>query len=378
MLIGIDTNQANKDIKSGVEWYTYHLIENLKKISQDEKYKHIRFRLYSSRPLTGELAKLPANFESRVLKWLPNVTWNLWTQVRLSIELKLQPPDIFLAPGYTLSLLHPKKSAVVIHDLGFKHFPDYYPKLIGQYYKFITWYSIKTAWQVLVPSNYTKQDIIKQYDYPADRIFVTHLSYDKNLYFPVNNKDLIISTLERFNIKKPYLLFIARLTRKKNILGVIKAFHQIKKLGKYPDLQLVLGGQKQIGWNEAEKYITKNNLDDDIKILGYVPEVDKSVLMSAAEAFLFPSFFEGFGIPVLEAMACGTPVVTANTTSLPEVAGEAALLVNPFNIDNIAQAIEKILTDKDLSQSLSQKGIVRVQEFSWKKTANKTLNILIT
>jgi glycosyltransferase involved in cell wall biosynthesis len=372
MIIGIDANQANKDEKSGVEWYAWHLIQNLKQVPQTG----LEFRLYSSESLNGELSGLPDNWQSRVLGWIKLPFWNMWTQIRLSFELMLHPPDVFFAPGYTLPLVHPKKSVVVIHDLGFEHFPEYYNFLYRLYLKFVTWYSLKAAWKIIVPSEFTKQDIVQKYNYSADKVYVTPLSHDEKLYKVISNDDLISNVLNKYKIKKPYLLFIARLTKKKNILGVIKAFHKLKQSSKHLDLQLVLGGQRQYGWDEASDYIKNNNLSKDIKVLGYVPETDKPILINAAEVFVFPSFFEGFGIPVLEAMACGVPVVTSDTTCLPEVAADASVLVDPHSIDAIAEAIEKILADNDLAQDLSAKGIARAKEFSWHKTTNATLDIL--
>ena len=377
MIIGIDANQANKAKRSGVEWYAWHLIQNLKELSKIDEYSQLEFRLYSSEPLKGKLSELPDKWQARVLHWIKLPGWNLWTQIRVCLELLIHPPDVYFAPGYTLPLFHPKKSVVTIHDIGFKYFPEYYNWLYRWYLEFVTWYSLKTAWQVVVPSEYTKQDIIQKYNYPAAKIFVTPLSHDKEHYKVINDDKLLNYILEKYSIKKPYLLFISRLTAKKNILGIIKAFHKIKQTVNFSDLQLVLAGSKQSGWTEVENYIKQNDLEDSIYTLGYIPETDKPALIIGAQVFIFPSFFEGFGMPVLEAMACGTPVVTSNTTSLPAVAGAAALLVDPYDIDDIVQAIEKILTDSNLAQALSAKGLARAKEFSWQKTAQQTLKVLL-
>jgi len=372
MLIGIDASRANRDEKTGVEWYAYHVIQNLKKIMPQD----MEVVLYSQEKLKGDLADLPANWRSRVLNWPP---WIFWTQMRLSWEMLRHRPDVLFIPAHVIPLIHPKKTVMTIHDVVFKYFPESYSWRENWYQEFAVKFAKKHAVKIITPSEATKRDLIALYDFPPEKIRAVLNGYDENLYQKISDENKINAVLKKYGIKKPFLLSIGRQERKKNTAGIIEAFSHITEHISHStnqNLSLVLVGKKGFGYEEVEEAIKNSPAKDRIKQLGWVAPEELVCFLSAAAVFVFPSFYEGFGIPVIEAMACGCPVVTSGTSSLPEAVGEAALLVDPRNIDEIAGAVEKILTDENLRPELIKKGFEQAKKFSWRKTGEGVLAVI--
>lgn len=378
MLIGIDASRANKKIKTGVEWYSYHLTEELKKIDKNNRYF-----LYTNVPLQGALAICPANFEERVLKWpIPRS----WTLGRLSLEMKFprfsrkagfgkEKPDVLFVPAHTLPLFNPKKSVVAIHDIGFEHVPEAYDWADKFYHKLTIRIIKRTAKRIIAVSNFTKKDLIATYKIPADKISVVYNGYDQEKFKPQTGGLDILK--EKYKIDSPYVLFLGRLELKKNIPRLVEAFGKFKSRNKNDNHKLVLAGTKGLTFPLVEEQIKKFKLENEIIIPGWIDGDDMPVFYNNADLFAFPSLFEGFGIPVLEAMACGCPVICSNTTSLPEVAGDAALMFNPLSVDDIASRMEQVLLNPEVAESLQIKGLERVKHFSWRKCAEETLAVLL-
>ena len=334
----------------------------------DEKNKYL---LYLNKPAEGGLKNLAENFEEKVLNWpLPR----LWTQGRLSLEMFKNPPDVLFVPAHIIPLVHPKKSIVTIHDIGFARYPEIYSWKDIWYHKWAIYWAARRAYKIITISEFSKKELIEVYKINPERIRVIPLAYNKDLYKVIDNKEKIKEVLDKYKISKPYLLFIGRLEQKKNVLAIIESFKILKSTK--PDLKLVLIGRPGYKFEEIEKKIKEYGLAEDIIMPGWVEEPELPYLLNGAEVFVFPSFYEGFGIPILEAMACGTPVVSSNTTSIPEVAGQAALLVNPNNHEELAEKIKNILDDNNLRQDLINKGLERVKEFSWDKCARETSDVL--
>jgi len=367
MLISIDASRANRYYKTGTEWYSYHLIQNLKKVDQENHYF-----LYTDKRLRGDLANLPDNFEEKLLKWPFKY---LWTQGRLSLEMKFskEKPDVLFVPAHTIPIIHPKKTITTIHDLGFERFPYLYSFWQRKYLKWSARYALKKATKIITVSNFTKNELIKIYQADPKKIEVVYLGYDKGKYCLIEDREEVNKRLKKYNIFRPYLLYVGRLEKKKNVLGLIRAFNLVKN----KDLKLVLVGKFGYGYEEIEEEISKLNLKRRIIQPGWVEEKDIPYLLNGAELFVFPSFYEGFGLPNLEAMACGCPVITSNVASLPEIAGGAALLVNPNNLWEIAQKIERIIGERGVRNELIEKGLERVKNFSWIKCAKETLEVLL-
>ncbi len=369
MIIGIDASRANREQKTGIEWYSYYLIQELKKIPLAPGDKFI---LYTPFKLQGPLAEMPINWEERVLKWPPKY---LWTQVRLAWEMLFHPPGLLFVPAHCLPLFSSVKKVVTVHDLGFKHFAKTYSLFQRIYYFFSHYWSLKMAQRIIVPSEFTKNDILKNFCSPRGKITVIPLGYTskKNLSSSQFVSDLVLG---KYKIKKPFFLYVGRLEKKKNILGLIKAYQELKKSKKEIEVpDLVLGGKSGYGYAEIKKEISNS---ENIKEIGYIDSEDLSALYSSALALVFPSFYEGFGLPLLEAMANNCPVLASKAGSLPEVGGMAALYFDPSDPEDIKNVMLKIIKDKELRQNLIKKGNQRIQLFSWKKCAQSTKKVLFS
>ncbi len=369
MLIGIDASRATAERRTGTETYSLHLIRELLALAQEH-----RFRLYFNR------APAPGLFADRAeLRILPFP--RLWTHIRLSWEMLTQPPDLLFVPSHVLPLVHPARSVVTIHDLGYLYYPQAHTLSQNLYLRWSTRYNARQASRILADSEATRQDLIHRYGIPADKIVRVYPGRDESLA-PVTNPAVLSMVRERYGVRGPYLLYIGTLHPRKNLVRLIQAFasllQSLTSSSQPPaaDLRLVLAGQK--GWlvDDILAQVRRLKLQDRVIMTGYVPDTDLPALLSGALAFVFPSLYEGFGLPVLEAMACGTPVVCSNTSSLPEVAGEAALLVDPLDTEALAQALEQVVTDGALRQRLVERGFDQVQRFSWRRCAEETLQVL--
>lgn len=367
MIIGIDASRANKPHKTGVEWYSYHLIEQLKQIDRENHYF-----LYTDRPLEGDLAKCPANFEEVVLSWpLPR----FWTLGRLSLEMKWgkKKPDVLFVPAHTIPLLTPRATVVTVHDIGFEHFPELYPWADKLYHRFSIKIIKRKVDRILTVSNYSKEDICDFYNIPKHKVKVVLNGYDNTKYKQMSVADY---DLEKFKIFDDYILFVGRLEEKKNTPRLIEAFGEFKKKHPTDKHKLVLVGKEGFGFDRVVQNIEKYKLQDQVIMPGWVGDNDLPKLLNRAKAFIFPSLFEGFGIPIVEAMACGCPVLCSNTTSLPEAAGEAAVLFDPVKTSEIVSALERVLLDDTIRQTLSEKGLRHSAKLSWQKCAVQTLDII--
>lgn len=367
MIIAIDASRANKDNKTGTEWYSYYIIQELKKIIPPSE----RVILYTNKKLKGDLGVMPSGWREKVLNWPPRY---LWTQIRMWWELLVNPPDILFVPAHTIPFLPIKKKirvAVTVHDVGFKRFPKLYKK-IQYWYHDLTMRKIRRrADQIITISNFSRREIIDLYRVKPEKIFVTYLGYDQNKFKPRSVNQEI---LNQYQISQPYLLYVGRLEKKKNVGNLIKAFASVK--AQHPDLELVLAGGGGNYFVQVKAIIDQFKLTKEIVLTGYLPEKDLPEIFSAATVFLFPTLYEGFGLPIIQAQASGVPVITANFDPQKEVAGGAAILVDPRQPAEIAQAIDQLLTDQNFKNEIIKKGLSRAQDFSWTKTAGEVWTVL--
>ncbi len=367
MLIGIDASRANLARKTGVEWYSYYLINELKKIPL---LRGDNFVLYSPTKLSGELAILPTGWKSEVLSWPPKY---LWTQIRLSAETFFHPPDTLFVPAHALPIFSRAKNIITLHDLGFEKFPELYSFWHRIYLRFVYRFAARHAKIIITPSEFTKKELIDLYKIKPDLIKVVYLGYDKNLFHPLMDHEAMKKFLTERQISEPYLLYIGRLEKKKNIKNLIEAF--LEASTENEKLKLVLVGGPGYGYEEFSELILRHQ--NRIIHLPHLTPKEISYLYSGALSFIFPSWYEGFGLPLLEAMACGCPVLASSTSSIPEVAGEAAAYFRPGDKIGMVTAIKKIVTDSHLRQELIGRGWVRVKSFSWQRCAKETYQILI-
>ncbi|MEW6407201.1 MAG: glycosyltransferase family 1 protein [Patescibacteria group bacterium] len=369
MLIGIDASRANRALKSGTEWYSYYLILELAKIDRKNRYF-----LYTPEKLRGELTNLPKNFEEKILSWPPK---KLWTMARLSFEMLIAPLDLLFVPAHIIPIISPKNTLTAIHDLGFLRYPQFYSKKELKYHRFGLRQAIKKAIKIITISEFSKKELIELCCMPSEKIEVIYLGFSPK-YKQILDRQKTETILEKYHIPKniPYILYIGRLEYKKNTPRLISAFAKFKKLNPELRHKLVLVGSFGVGKEEVFKNIKKYNLEKEVIMPGWIIEDDLSYILSGASLFVFPSLYEGFGIPILEAMAACVPVCAAARASIPEVAGRAALFFDPENEEEMAKSIEKILKNLNLQKELKEKGKKRASAFSWEKCARRTLKVL--
>jgi glycosyltransferase involved in cell wall biosynthesis len=363
MIIGIDGNDANVEKKVGVSVYTWELLARFQKKASGESVCYV----YLKDQPRADMPPETAHFKYLVVKG--KIAWSrVW--LPLHFLLRRSKPDVFFSPAHYSPLWLPCPLVVTIHDLAYIYFPDEFLK--KDQYKLFVWTkeSVDKAKIIITVSKSTKDDVIKHYHIPEDQVQVIYNGFQS---YPRAKDDERI--LKKYGVdKQKYLFFVGTLQSRKNIVRLIEAFHALRST--YPDLLLLLSGRRGWLYDKMLERIQQLHLGDYVRELGFVPDADLASLYAHAQCFVLPSLYEGFGIPVLEAMAQGTPVVASNNSSLPEIGGEACLYVDAHDTMQIATAIERILTDKELQRSLIMKGKVNVKRFSWDTCASETFALL--
>jgi glycosyltransferase involved in cell wall biosynthesis len=302
-----------------------------------------------------------------------NVLWYRW-QVPFPPTFFSGPADIYHSPNFVLPPLGKKvRKVVTIHDLAFLEHPEYAIPSLATYLRKVVPEAVNAADIVATISHEVSRTLIEHFQTPREKLVVIPPGVGKS-FQRITDPIILDATRHKFALKNPLVLAVGTLEPRKNHLGLIKAFYQAQKKKNGPAMLAIAGGK---GWlyEETMRVVDELKLHKKVRFLGRVSDLELITLYSMADLFAFPSFFEGFGIPPLEAMACGTPVITSNLSSLPEFASDAALLVNPHNIDGIAQAITRLLEDKQLYRELQEKGYQRAREYTWEKAAQKMLHV---
>jgi glycosyltransferase involved in cell wall biosynthesis len=312
--------------------------------------------------------ELPENWQIKIVNF-----YYLWTQIGLSLEMLLHSIDTLFVPAHILPLILPKRTIVTIHGLEYEFFPEAYSFWERLYMRFFIKRSVKKAQEIIAVSQNTKKDLKDLYKAPEEKITVIYEGIANNYQSLISNSQTTFSN-KIFNLK-PYLLFIGRIEERKNIQGIIEAFSVLKEkkvfLGK-----LVLAGKPGYGYEKIQFTIQQTKFKNDILETGYIEEIDKYKLLKGAEIFLFPSFYEGFGLPILEAQVEKVPVVTSNISSMPEVAGDGAILVNPRNTNDIIRSIKNLISNDFLRNDIIKKGYENTKKFSWEKCAREIVEII--
>lgn len=364
MVIGVDASRAVTGRRTGTEAYAYFLIRALIPLVTGTGY---RLRLYFNQPPPPHLFPAHDLVENVVIPFP-----RLWTHLRLAWELYQRPPHLFFTPAHVIPFSYHGRSVATVHDLGYHYFPQAHPKSQLAYLRWSTRHNGRRSHRVLADSQATKQDLVRFYDINPDKIDVVYPGVDPDLR-PVTETAALTAVRQKYRITAPYLLHIGTLQPRKNLLRLIRAY----AAANVPH-QLVLAGKR--GWLAQpildEIAALPADVSQKIVLPGFVADAHKAALISGATALVYPSLYEGFGFPVLEGQACGTAVLCANSSSLPEVAGEAALMVDPLDEKGLAAALQRIVTDQTLRRQLVQKGHENVQRFRWEETAVQLLAIL--
>ncbi len=370
MKIAVNTRLLLKDKLEGIGWFTY---ESLKRITQ--QHKEHDFIFIFDRPFHHDF--IFGDNVTPVVIGPPArhpILYYIWFNYSLPKVLKKYKVDLFLSPDGYIPLVTKVKTLAVIHDLNFEHYPKDIPRFNRNYYKKNFPIFAKVASRIATVSNFSKQDIVEQYKVDENKIDVVYNGASEN-FIPL--KPAIQKLVrEKYTGGKPYFLFIGALNPRKNLVNLLKAFDLFKKKDR-SGTQLLIVGEKM--FNTSEIFDTYDNLEfkADVIFSGRLNGIEIFRAMAAALALTYVSYFEGFGIPIVEAFYAETPVITSNITSTPEVAGDAAILVDPFSPEDIANALSKISLDENLRNDLIAKGNIRKLEFNWQKTADNLWNSMM-
>ena len=374
MKIGIDGSRAFIEKRTGIEEYSYQVIKNL---TTELKEQEVILYVRKNQQIDFEL---PKNFRVKVINFP-----KFWTQAGLSLEMFFHPVDTLFIPAHTVPFIHPSNTIVTIHGLEYEFCPEAYSFFERLYMRFVIKNSCKWAKKVICVSENTKKDVMKLYGVSREKIDVIYEGYVEKIELEALEIEREISVIKKCsgNLKgdtlieslKPYIFFIGRIEKRKNIEGIIEAFNILKE--KYGiSHQLVLAGGPGFGYEDIKNKIENSKFKKDIIEKGYVSEKNKWELLKNADVFVFPSFYEGFGLPILEAQNVLTPVVTSNVSSIPEVADEAVLYADPNNTQEIAENIYILISNEKAREDIVKRGLENVKRFSWINCANKIARLL--
>ncbi len=355
--------------QAGGRSYLHYLLKHIFEIDNENLYS-LFFRI-SKKP-TNNFNSSP-NVRSYNIP-LPNRFLEfLWTKNKYYIpftENYFQNPEVYFSTIYFSPVFKKCSVVSVVYDITTMLYDEY--KEHRHLFDLRLKNTIKRSKYLIAISEYTKNELCKHYGVEPEKVIVVHLAAAQN-FRPIQDKEKVRNVIKKYSIDSDYILYVGNIGPHKNLLRLVNVFEKLKRIYKIPH-KLVLCGKTLWGADVLKK-IESLNLIDEIKITGYILDEDLPYIYNAADLFVFISLYEGFGLPVLEAMSCGIPVVASNVTSIPEVVGDAGLLVNPLAQDEISNSILKVLNDEQLKNELSIKGLKCAQNFSWEKTARETLEV---
>jgi len=359
MRIAIDVRKLHD---YGIGTYIRNVVRELARIDHDTEYV-----LLCRESDVQVVRQLGPNFRAVPEHSRP---YSIAEQFSIPLTLRRERVDLFHAPHYVLPPLTPCKSIVTIHDVIHLMFPQYLPNRLAHGYARAQLYAAtRRARRILTVSETSKRDILRYFNVPADKIDVIYNAIDERFRFDPP-EELVTRVRERFQLHGSFVLYAGNVRPHKNLLRLIEAFHDLHRRG-LEDVKLLIIGD-EIGRHAALRHaVHRYKLHKHVRFLGFVPDMTLAVLYRLAHVFVFPSLYEGFGLPPLEAMASGTPVVTSNVSSLPEVVGEAAYLVDPYDPSSIADGLERVLTKPELRAELIQRGFARARQYSWEDSVKR-------
>jgi glycosyltransferase involved in cell wall biosynthesis len=350
----------------GIGTYIRTLLRNLSRIDQQNEYV-----LLCHEADMGVAEALGPNFRT-VLE--PSGNYSITEQVHVPWVLRREKPDVFHAPHYVLPVATPCRSVVTIHDCIHLMFPQYLPNRAAYAYaRAAMWSAARRSDRIVTASEASKRDILHFFNVPAEKISVVPHAIDGRFLIepPAEN---IARVRERYQLDHGFVLYTGAIKPHKNLVRLIEAFAELRQ-GPFEDLKLLIIGDEISKLPSLRRAVHSHKLHKHVRFLGYVPDDTLAILYRLAAVFVFPSLYEGFGLPPLEAMASGTPVVTSNVSSLPEVVGDAAVLVDPYRVDSIVEGVRRVLLDPQLAAELRKKGVARAREFSWEQSVSRTHDI---
>ena len=363
MKIAVNTRLLVKNKLEGIGWFTYETLKRITTQHPEHEFYFIFDRKYSDDFIFSDNITPIELFPQARHPFL----YYLWFEHSIPRLLKKLKPDLFLSPDGYLSLKSKIKSLVVFHDLNFEHYPEDIPWLERKNYKYFFPRYAKKADRIATVSEYSKQDIVEQYKVLPDKIDVVYNGANES-FVPVSESEKI-ETKQEFSKGASYFVYIGSLNPRKNLINLFKAFDKYKSENPSP-VKLLIVGEKMWSTSEIDEVLDKMKFKDEVIFTGRL-KVDKlHKVLASALALTYVSYFEGFGIPIVEAFRCDVPVITSNVTSMPEISGDAALFVDPFSTDSIAGAMKQMVENEELRNELIVKGRQRRKEFTWQKSAD--------
>jgi len=363
MRIAVNTRLLLKDKLEGIGWYTFETLSRIVAQHPEHEFYFLFDRDYSEEfVFSKNVRPIVINPPTR-----HPVLWYIWFELKLPKVFKKLKIDLFLSPDGFLSLASKTPSIAVIHDINFEHYPKDLKFSHSKFYRrFFKKYAHKAS-RIVTVSDYSKHDICETYNIKPSKIDIS-LNGVNNSFHSIGLQKQI-ATRKKYSNGKDYFLFVGALHPRKNIKRLLTAFDQFKSATSSSNKLLIVGAK--MWWNdELKSCFDQLTSKEDVIFTGRKSLEELNALYSSALAFCFVPYFEGFGIPIIEAMKCGCPVITSNCTAMPEVAGEAALLVNPFEVNEITDAMIKLNSNNELRADLSEKGQIHAQKFSWNSTAD--------
>ena len=363
MKVAID---ARKLHDFGIGTYIRNLLRHVARMDRETE-----FVLLCQEPDLGIAAQLGPNFRT-VLERSPN--YSIREQLHIPWLLMRERPDVFHAPHYVLPPAVRCPSVVTIHDTIHLTFPQYLPNRVAfAYARGSMWAAARRSHRILTVSEASKRDILHFFDVPPEKIVVVHNAIDERFSREPRAED-VARVRERFQLQQQFVLYAGNIKPHKNLERLIEAFNGLRRSG-LDDLKLLIIGDQISKYPALRRAVHRHKLHKHVRFLGYLPDDTLAILYRLAAVFVFPSLYEGFGLPALEAMASGTPVVTSNVSSLPEVTGDAAVLVDPYDVGAIEAGMRRVLTDPQLAADMRRRGLLRAREFSWERSVAKTWQV---
>lgn len=362
MKIAVNTRLLLKNKLEGIGWFTYEAMKRMVRTHPEHSFYFLFDRAYDD-SFVFEKNVIPVVIGPQARH---PVLHYIWFEYSVPRALKKIQPDVFVSPDAYLSLKTTYKTLLVIHDLNFEHYPENMPALVRKYYKYFTPRFARKASRIATVSNFSKDDIAKQYHISPDKIDVVYNGANKNFKpLPESEKEEI---KKRYSQGEDFFVFIGALNPRKNLVNLFRAFDSYRNTSG-TKTKLVVVGEKMWWTGEIKSTFNSMKFREEVVFTGRLAMEELYRVVGSALAMTYVSYFEGFGIPIVEAFFAETPVITSNVTSMPEVAGDAALLVDPFSLEDIADKLKKLTFDKELRNELIEKGRKRRTMFSWENTA---------
>jgi len=362
--IAVNTRFLIKNKLEGIGLFTYESLKLITRNHPEIDFYFLFDRNFDAEFIFGENVKPVVLFPQARHPFL----WYWWFEISAARWLNKNKPDLFLSTDGYGCLNTKVPQVLVIHDLSYEHYKDQMSATARRYYQYFMPRFAHKAERIATVSEFSKNDVIRQYGIAPDKIDVVY-NGSKDVYRPLDEAAKT-KIKNQYTGGRDYLIYVGAIHPRKNVKNLLLAFDKFKKETNSP-FKLLMVGRKAWDYAEVENVHAQMQFKDDVKFVGHIPPQELAAIVASAHCMMYVSLFEGFGIPIIEAMSCDVPVITSNTTSMPEVAGDAAILVNPVSVDEISTAMKNITGDSSLRSALIEKGRQQIKKFGWGITATK-------